>query len=81
MKLLLELADIQARALTATVRFDGSAVLVLQTISPIGLTRPVLAQALQSVVGVANDIGLLLASMFGGRTPYASELLQSEGAA
>jgi hypothetical protein len=81
MKLLRELNDIEARTLTATVRLEGNAVLVLQTISPIGLTQPVLAQALHSVAGVANDIGLLTASMFGGRTPYAPELLQSEDAA
>ena len=44
--------------------------LVSQVLSPIGLTQPVLAQALRSVSGVAEDIGPLLAAMFDGSTPF-----------
>jgi hypothetical protein len=80
LKLFRELNDIEGRALSAMVRLEGDSVMVRQTISPIGLTRPVLAQALRSVGGVADDIGLLLASMFGGATPYAPVESQSEDA-
>jgi hypothetical protein len=80
LKLLRELNDIEGRALSASVRLEGDSVIVRQTISPIGLTRPVLAQAMQSVGGVADDIGLFLASMFGGATPYAPAEPQSEDA-
>jgi hypothetical protein len=69
-KLLRELNEMQARTLTASLIHDGSVVIVSQTISPVGLTRPVLAQAMQSVGGVADDIGLLLALMFDATTPY-----------
>lgn len=48
-------------------------VVVSQTISPYGLTGPVLAQALKAVGGLADDIGLLLAGMFNGATPYPSQ--------
>ena len=50
-----------------------------QMISPIGLTQPVLAQALAAVRTIANDVGLLLAGMYGGRTPLPA--VESEDAA
>jgi len=79
-KLLRELNEIQCRALTAKVWFEDGVVLVSQTISPLGLTRPVLAQAINAVGGVADDIGLLLAGMFNGVTPFPAETPESEDA-
>jgi hypothetical protein len=55
-------------------------VVVSQTLSPIGLTRPVLAQALDAVATVADDIGTLFAVMFDGRTPFDHEVPDSEDA-
>ena len=82
LKLHTELNDIQRRALSAAVMLHDDVVIVQQTLSPIGLTGPVLAQALRAVGGVADDIGLLLASMFNGVTPYPSiEPSDREGAA
>ena len=81
MKLLVELNDIERRALSASVVLERDAVIVSQTISPIALTAPVLGQALDSVGGVADDIGLLLAGVFGGATPFpASSVPESEDA-
>ena len=68
-----ELNDIQRRCLTSSVMWSSGVVVVTQTISAVGLTRPVLAQALNAVGNVADDIGILLASMFGGSTPYPAE--------
>jgi hypothetical protein len=79
-KLLAELNDIQNRAMTATVRWSDGAVLVSQTLSPHGLNRKTLRQALQAVGGVADDIGLLLAGMFAGATPFTAESSVDEGA-
>jgi hypothetical protein len=70
LKLFAELNDIQRRALSASVSLQDDVVIVSQTISPIDLGRPALAQALRAVSGVADDIGLLLAGMFNGTTPY-----------
>jgi hypothetical protein len=69
-KLLTELNDIQNRAMTAAVCWCDGSVQVSQTLSPHGLNRKTLRQALQSVGAVADDIGLLLAGMFGGSTPF-----------
>ena len=82
LKLHTELNDIQRRALSAAIMLQDDVVIVQQTLNPIGLTGPVLAQALRAVGGVADDIGLLLASMFNGVTPYPSiEPSDREGAA
>jgi hypothetical protein len=80
LKLLRELNDIELRTLSSSVTLQGSVVLVSQTISPVGLTQPVLAQALRAVSGVADDIGLLLAGMFNGSTPFAADEVHSEEA-
>ncbi len=80
-KLLAELNSIQLRALSASIGLSGDAVVVSQTLCPIGLSAPVLAQAMHAVGGVASDVGLLLAGMFGGHTPYpASEQSADEEA-
>jgi hypothetical protein len=55
-------------------------VVVSQTVSPIGLTQPVLAQAMDAVGSVADDIGTLLAAMFDGATPFKHEIPDSEEA-
>lgn len=76
-----ELNDIQVRCSTASVMWCCGPVTVSQTISPIGLTAPVLTQAMNAVAGVADDIGLLLAATFNGATPYPAEAPESEDAA
>ena len=73
LKLFTELNEIERRALSAAVVLEHGTVVVSQTISPVGLTAPVLQQALRSVGGVAEDIGLLLAGMYGGSTPFPAE--------
>lgn len=82
-KVLRELNDIQARLLSASIRLAGDVVVVSQTLSPIGLTQPVLAQALAAVGGVAADIGPLLAAVFDGATPLdqaAADAAEAGGA-
>jgi hypothetical protein len=81
-KLLRELNDIQGRSLSTAIYLAGHIVVVEQTLSPIGLSQPVLAQALNAVRTVADDTGLLVAAMYGGRTPVpASVNSESEDAA
>jgi len=76
--LLRELNEIQLRALSASVCWHDGNVVVFQTVSPVGLTRSVLAQALDAVSAVADDIGLLLAGMFGGTTPFPADVPRDE---
>lgn len=80
LKVLREINDIQSRAATARVELRNDVVVVSQTLSPIGLTRPVLAQALNAVGNVADDIGTLFAAMFDGATPFKHEVPDSEEA-
>jgi hypothetical protein len=71
-----EINDINNRTLSAQVIWlkSGGVVLVSQTVSAVDLTLPVLAQAVDAVGVVANDIGPLMAGMFGGVTPYPVEV-------
>jgi hypothetical protein len=80
LKVLRELNDIQGRALSARVELRRDVVVVSQTLSPIGLSQPVLAQAMDAVGTVAEDIGTLLAAMFDGATPFKHEIPDSEEA-
>jgi hypothetical protein len=74
-KLFREINDINNRTLSAQVVWLRSGVVVVaQTVSAVDLTRPVLGQAIDAVGCVANDIGPLIAGMFGGETPYPAEV-------
>jgi hypothetical protein len=80
LKLLRELNEIQRRSLSARVELRNDVVVVSQTLSPLGLTQPVLAQAMDAVATVAADVGILLAGMFDGRTPFSAVVPDSEDA-
>lgn len=79
-KLLRELNDVQRRAVSARVALEDSCVVVSQAVNPIGLTQPVLAQALKQVGLIADDIGHMLAVMFDGHTPFEAQVTDSEDA-
>ena len=76
-KVLRELNEIQKRCVSASVSVGNDTVLVSQTLSPINLTQPVLAQAMNAVANVADDIGGLLAAVYGGQTPFDA-LIQAD---
>jgi hypothetical protein len=80
LKVLREINEIQRRCLSARVELRSDVVVVSQTLSPFGLTQPVLAQALDAVATVADDVGTLLAGMFDGSTPYPAIVTDSEDA-
>ena len=70
LKLLNELNDINERARTAHVYWSGKSVVVEQAVHAGGVTTETLQHACMSVAGIANDIGTLMAALFGGHTPY-----------
>jgi hypothetical protein len=81
-KLFREINDMNNRLLSAHVVWvDTELVLVSQTVTAVDLTRPVLAQSVDAVGGVAKDIGPLVAAMFGGSTPYQPEVKPDEASA
>jgi hypothetical protein len=73
-KLLRQLNDVQRGSLSARVEFSSGVVLVSQTVNPVGLTGPVLGQAVEAVGGLADEIGCLVAALYDGATPFDAEL-------
>jgi len=73
-KLLREINEINARAMTAHVYYDAALVFVEQTLHAYGIDGQTLNQAVTAVTTVANDIGSLMAMTFGGDTPYPAEV-------
>jgi hypothetical protein len=72
-KLLKELNDINGRCRFVAVRWQGNAVIVEQVISLDGLTRGSLREACNSVSFVADDIGPMIATVFGGSLPNETD--------
>ena len=70
LKFLAELNEINQRARSLNVYWDGESVIVEQTIHAGGLSEETLKDACRSVGSASDDIGILLAAMFGGETPY-----------
>lgn len=68
-KLLKELNDINGRTRTVTVHWQNNAAIVEQTLHINGVKRSTLGQACTSVGFVADDVGTMLAAVFGGETP------------
>lgn len=64
-----ELNEINARCRTSYVYWSAGSVIVEQAMLAHAVDRRVLAQAGQSVACVANDIGSMITTLFGGRTP------------
>ena len=73
-RLLRRLNDVQRGSLSARVDYTQGIVLVTQTLSPVGLTGPVLAQATDAVGGLADEIGCLVAALHDGATPFDAEV-------
>ena len=70
-KLLGELNELNDEVLTARVYWEDGAVLVEQAMLAHTVDRRSLAHAGQSVAAVANDIGGMIAAVFGGQTPVS----------
>jgi hypothetical protein len=81
-KLLGELNDVNSRSRSAWASWSGGLVTVEQAIHLDGLSRRTLRHALTSVGSVADDIGGMIAAVYGGSTPFApDEPSLAEGAA
>ncbi len=81
-RLLRELNDANARMVSDRVYVLGDSVMVEQSVFAGGLNSATLMQACLAVGSVADDLGMLLAVMFDGETPFPAEVepLESEGA-
>jgi hypothetical protein len=79
-KLLAELNDINARCRTASVSWHQGAVMVEQPLHIAAVRRTTLRQACEAVGSVANDIGVMIAAVYGAETPFTPEAACSEDA-
>ena len=81
-RLLREINEANARSVSARVYVLGDTVMVEQSVPADGLTAFTLQQACIAVGVVADDLGVLLAAMFDGHTPFPAEAepVESEGA-
>lgn len=71
--LLAELNEVNSRTRMAHVYWNAGTVIVEQTLMVETLDRPSLAHAGLGVATIANDLGPMIASVFGGATPLTSE--------
>jgi hypothetical protein len=72
-KLLKELNDIDSRCRTVSVGWQGGSVVVEQVLHSAGVSRKTLRQACDTVGSVADDIGAMIAAVYGGNTPFDSD--------
>ena len=68
--LLRELNDVNSRARTTSVAWDDGVVRVSTWVHPDALGRASLRHALHAVAIASNDLGPVLAGVFGGSTPF-----------
>lgn len=81
-KLMYELNDVNVRSRNAWASWSNGFVYVEQALHLKSLTRSSLREALEAVGKVANDIGGMIAAVYGGSTPFApDEPSLTEGAA
>jgi hypothetical protein len=80
-KLLGELNDINVRSQSAWTTWSDGLVVVEQALVAKGLTRSALNQALHAVGETAEQIGTMIAALFGGETPFSPNAEIAEGAA
>ena len=71
-KLLAELNELNTRCRTVHVYWRDGSIIVEQAMLAHTVDRRSLSQAGQSVASVANDIGPMIAAVFGGHTPIAT---------
>ncbi|HVV76404.1 MAG TPA: hypothetical protein VHC43_10240 [Mycobacteriales bacterium] len=69
-KLIYELNDVNIRSRSAWTTWSNGRVIVEQAMPLHSLTRKSLKQALNAVGEIANDIGPMIAAVYGGETPF-----------
>ncbi len=68
-----EINDVNRRSRTAGVFWSDGVVVVQQVLHADGVDKATLGHACNAVSTVANDVGLMLAAVHGGATPYPAE--------
>jgi hypothetical protein len=72
-KLLKELNELNTACRAGHVVLVGNHVNVMQTLPAAGCTPDTMKQTCDGVSKVADDVGIMIAAMFGGATPFSSD--------
>ena len=73
-KMLTELTELNFRSRWTSISWDGGAIVVDTAIHWMSVDKPAIERALLSVATVADDIGVMVAAVFGGATPFPVDL-------
>ena len=73
-----ELNELNCRARTAHVYWRDDCVIVEQAMAADGVHSSTLQQAIESVSRMSDDVGTLVAAVFGGTTVYPAECADVE---
>lgn len=76
--LLRELNDVCGRSIFAKVYVRNGVVMVESVVPAEGVNTRTLKMAVDSVASVANDLGVMIATVFGGATPFEDEANMAE---
>lgn len=69
-RLLAELNDLNGRSRWVSVHLEGQAVVVSGALHWTAVNRPALDQLMRSAGTVADDVGTMIATVYGGSTPF-----------
>ena len=73
-KVLEEIAELNARSRWAKISWCHGDVVVDEAIHWLSLDQAALARAIESVMTVSDDIGSMIATVYGGQTPFPLDL-------
>ncbi len=73
-KMLTELTELNLRSRWASISWDDGAIVVDAAIHWMSVDKPAIERALDSVTTVADEIGVMVAAVFGGSTPFPVDL-------
>jgi len=73
-KVLQEIGELNSRSRWAKISWCHGVVVVDESIHWLSVDRPSIERAMESVMVVSDDIGTLLATVYGGETPFPLDL-------
>lgn len=75
-KMLAELTELNLRSRWVSISWDRGAIVVDTSVHWLSVDQGAVQRALDSVTTVADEIGVMIAAVFGGTTPFSPDLEQ-----
>jgi len=73
-KVLAEIGELNSRSRWAKISWCHGVVVVDEQIHWLSVDRPAIERAIESVMVVSDDIGTMIATVYGGETPFPHDL-------